>query len=34
MGTGHHYICGVVSPDSDRLVEMVMATDVATFDNE
>jgi len=34
MGTGHHRVCGVVSPDSDGLVEMAMATDVATFDNE
>jgi len=34
MGTGHHHVCGVVSPNSDRLVEMAMATDVAMFNNE
>jgi len=34
MGTGHHHVCGVVSPDSDGLVEMAIATDVAMFDNE
>jgi len=25
MGTGHHRVCGVVSPNGDRLVAMAMA---------
>jgi len=25
MGTGHHHVCGVVSPNRDRLVVMAMA---------
>jgi len=25
MGTGHHRVCGMVSPNGDRLVAMAMA---------
>jgi len=32
MGTGYHHVCGMVSLNGDRLVEMVMASDVVTFD--
>jgi len=30
---GYHRVCGVVSPDSDGLVEMAMASNGATFDD-
>jgi len=33
MGMGYHHVCGVVSPDSDGLVEMVIVSDVVTFNN-
>jgi len=32
MGTGYHHVCSVVSPDGDRLVAMVMVSDVAIFE--